>query len=60
MEETIASEPFVGLDYAAVAEPVTFRPVESAFPPVRLLVGVAFGGTPLMDNTLLAEHTRDV
>ncbi len=53
LEETIAAQPLARLDYAAVADPSSFRPVETATGAVRLLLAVCFGSTRLIDNTLL-------
>jgi pantoate--beta-alanine ligase len=53
MQETLASEPLARVDYVAAADPVTFREVEVASGPVRLLLAVFFGETRLIDNRLL-------
>jgi pantoate--beta-alanine ligase len=52
--ETLAREPLVRVDYAAVADPVTFREVDLASGPVRLLLAVFLGETRLIDNRLLS------
>lgn len=53
MEETLAREPLARVDYAAAADAVTFREIEEASGPVRLLLAVFFGETRLIDNRLL-------
>ena len=53
LERTIAEEPLARLDYASVADPATFREVEIAAGPVRLLLAVRVGNTRLIDNLLL-------
>ncbi len=53
MEQTIAAQPLARLDYAAVADPATFRPVATATGPVRLLLAAFLGSTRLIDNALL-------
>jgi pantoate--beta-alanine ligase len=53
MGEILAGEPRARVDYVAAADPVTFREVEVAAGPVRLLLAVCFGTTRLIDNRLL-------
>jgi len=53
MEQTIAREPLARLDYAAVADPLTFRPLDTVAGPCRLLLAVLVGKTRLIDNLLL-------
>jgi pantoate--beta-alanine ligase len=52
--ETLATEPLVRVDYAVVADPATFREVDIARGPVRLLLAVFLGETRLIDNRLLS------
>jgi pantoate--beta-alanine ligase len=51
---TIAEEPLARLDYASAADPASFREVETATGPVRLLLAVRVGNTRLIDNLLLS------
>jgi pantoate--beta-alanine ligase len=53
MEEAIAEQPLARLDYAAVADAVTFRPVETVVGTERLLLAAFLGSTRLIDNALL-------
>jgi pantoate--beta-alanine ligase len=53
MAETLAGEPLARTDYAAAADPGTFREVDVASGPVRLLLAVYVGETRLIDNRLL-------
>jgi len=53
MQETLAREPLAQVDYAAAADPVTFREIQEASGPVRLLLAVFLGETRLIDNRLL-------
>jgi pantoate--beta-alanine ligase len=53
MRKTVEREPLARIDYAAVADPVSFRPVDVAEGPVRLLLAVYVGETRLIDNLLL-------
>jgi pantoate--beta-alanine ligase len=53
MTDTLTAEPRARVDYVAVADPVTFREVDVAHGPVRLLLAVRFGQTRLIDNRLL-------
>jgi len=53
MTETLGGEPLARTDYAAVADPATFREVDVASGPVRLLLAVHIGRTRLIDNRLL-------
>jgi pantothenate synthetase len=43
----------VRIDYASAADPVSFREVDVAGGPVRLLLAVYVGATRLIDNCLL-------
>ena len=51
--EVLSREPLARVDYAAVADAATFREVDVATSPVRLLLAVFFGETRLIDNRLL-------
>jgi len=53
MLRTLAGEPLARVDYAAVADPSSFREVDVADGPVRLLLAVYVGETRLIDNLLL-------
>ena len=53
MRKTLEGEPLARVDYAAVADPATFREVDVAHGPVRLLLAVYLGRTRLIDNLLL-------
>jgi pantothenate synthetase len=53
MAETLAGEPLARTDYAAAADSGTFREVDVASGPVRLLLAVCVGETRLIDNRLL-------
>jgi pantoate--beta-alanine ligase len=53
METTLAAEPLARTDYAAAADPVTFRAIQQATGRVHLLLAVFFGKTRLIDNRLL-------
>ena len=54
MRNTLRSEPLARVDYAAVADPASFREVvDVADGPVRLLLAVHVGETRLIDNLLL-------
>ena len=59
MAGTLAGEPLARTDYAAVADPATFRPVALATGPVRLLLAVHVGRTRLVDNRLLEPPAED-
>jgi len=54
MKTTLQREALARVDYAAVADPVSFRAVDVAEGPVRLLLAVYVGETRLIDNLLLA------
>ena len=54
MVEVLDREPLARTDYAVAADPDTFRPVDRAAGPVRLLLAVFIGKTRLIDNRLLA------
>jgi pantoate--beta-alanine ligase len=53
MTRTVAGEPLAKVDYASVADPGTFREIDVATGPVRLLLAVQVGSTRLIDNLLL-------
>jgi pantoate--beta-alanine ligase len=53
MLRTLAGEPLARVDYAAVADPASFREVDVADGPVRLLLAAYVGETRLIDNLLL-------
>jgi pantoate--beta-alanine ligase len=53
MKSTLQGEPLARVDYAAVADPASFREVDVADRPVRLLLAVYVGETRLIDNLLL-------
>jgi pantoate--beta-alanine ligase len=53
MRATLDAEPLARTDYAAAADPVTFREVDRATGAVHLLLAVFFGETRLIDNRLL-------
>ena len=53
MLEILGREPLARLDYAAVADPATFRELGVASGPARLLLAVFLGRTRLIDNRLL-------
>jgi pantoate--beta-alanine ligase len=53
MTRTLQREPLARVDYAAVADPASFREVDLAQGPVRLLLAVYIGETRLIDNLLL-------
>ncbi len=53
MEEALSGEALARVDYAAVADPTSFRAVEVAAGPVLLLLAVFVGSTRLIDNRRL-------
>jgi pantoate--beta-alanine ligase len=53
MRRTLEREPLARVDYAAVADPTSFREVDVADGPVRLVLAVYVGETRLIDNLLL-------
>ncbi len=53
LRQAIAAEPLVRLDYASVADPLTFREVAWASGPVLLLLAAHVGRTRLIDNRRL-------
>jgi pantoate--beta-alanine ligase len=53
MQEAVASEPLVCLDYAEVRDPTTFLPLETLRAPALLLIAATIGATRLIDNFLL-------
>ena len=53
MRTTLEREPLARVDYAAVADPASFREIDAAEGPVRLLLAVYVGATRLIDNSLL-------
>ncbi|HEX6972338.1 MAG TPA: pantoate--beta-alanine ligase, partial [Limnochordia bacterium] len=53
MREIIDQEPLAVLDYAVVADPETFAPVERLDGPALALLAVRIGGTRLIDNVRL-------
>ncbi len=53
MRRTLQGEPLARVDYAAVADPASFREIDVADGPVRLLLAVYVGETRLIDNLLL-------
>jgi pantoate--beta-alanine ligase len=53
MRRTLQGEPLAKIDYAAVADPATFREADMAQGPLRLLLAVHVGETRLIDNLLL-------
>jgi pantoate--beta-alanine ligase len=53
MRRAIAAEPLVRLDYASVADPLTFREVSGASGSLLLLLAAHVGRTRLIDNRLL-------
>jgi pantoate--beta-alanine ligase len=53
MSERIAATPGAVLDYAAVVDADTLTPVQRLDRPTLLALAVKFGGTRLIDNTLL-------
>jgi pantoate--beta-alanine ligase len=53
MRSTLRGEPLARVDYAAVVHPASFREIEVATGPVRLLLAVHLGETRLIDNLLL-------
>jgi pantoate--beta-alanine ligase len=53
MGDRIAATPGATLDYAAVVDPDTFRPVARIQGPVLLALAVKFGTTRLIDNRLV-------
>lgn len=60
MQEVVASEPLVTLDYAEVRDPGSFLPLEDLQAPALLLIAAAAGSTRLIDNFLLrADGTWD-
>jgi pantoate--beta-alanine ligase len=52
----IASAPLARLDYAALVDAETLVPVERLGEPAILALAVFFGGTRLIDNTVLLPH----
>jgi pantoate--beta-alanine ligase len=54
MVEVLGREPLARSDYAVAADPESFRPVDQAQGPVRLLLAVFVGKTRLIDNLLLS------
>ncbi len=53
MRRTLQGEPLARVDYAAAADPASFREIDVADGPVRLLLAVYVGETRLIDNLLL-------
>jgi pantoate--beta-alanine ligase len=53
MAATLATEPRVRVDYVSVADPETFREVETAAGPVHLLLAAFVGKARLIDNRRL-------
>ena len=51
--EEMAREPLARLDYAAIVDPDTLLPVETAARPTLAAVAAFFGGTRLIDNLVL-------
>ncbi|BDZ45186.1 hypothetical protein GCM10025866_10950 [Naasia aerilata] len=50
-QSALMGEPLVKLDYLAVVDPATFRPVDDGFRgPVRILIAATVDGTRLIDN----------
>jgi pantoate--beta-alanine ligase len=60
METNLATEPLARTDYAAAADPVTFREILEATDRVRLLLAVFFGRTRLIDNRLLEPEAPPI
>jgi pantoate--beta-alanine ligase len=54
MAERVAATPGAALDYAAVVDPDTLKPVVRIQGPVLLALAVRFGPTRLIDNRLVA------
>ena len=54
MRAVFAAEPGAKLEYAAIVEALTLRPVTRAEPGSVALVAARVGGTRLIDNTILA------
>jgi pantoate--beta-alanine ligase len=54
MAEVLGREPLARTDYAVAADPESFRSLDEARGPVRLLLAVFIGKTRLIDNLLLA------
>lgn len=53
MRGVLQTEPLARIDYAAVADPASFREVDRAEGAVRVLLAVYIGETRLIDNRLL-------
>ena len=53
MAATLATEPLARVDYVSVADPDTFREVETASGPVHLLLAAFVGKARLIDNRRL-------
>ena len=53
MVDVIEAEPLAQLDYAAIVDPRSFRPIESFHFPALAVLAVRFGATRLIDNLLL-------
>ncbi|MBN1152722.1 MAG: pantoate--beta-alanine ligase [Dehalococcoidia bacterium] len=53
MVDIIEAEPLAQLDYAALVDPESFRPVESLDTPVLAVLAVRLGTTRLIDNMLI-------
>jgi pantoate--beta-alanine ligase len=53
MQQVVAGEPLVRLDYVDVRDPGTFLPLEHLRAPALLLIAAFLGSTRLIDNVLL-------
>jgi pantoate--beta-alanine ligase len=56
--QVIESEPGARLDYAAVVDPVDFRPVAEAHPGTRVMVAAKIEAVRLIDTALLGSPPR--
>src|SRR5574337_895423 len=59
MRAMIEAEPLARLDYVALCDPETLKPLDRIEGPTLLALAVRFGGTRLIDNSLIRseEHT---
>jgi pantoate--beta-alanine ligase len=53
--EVVAAEPLARVDYVALADPDSLRPVERIAGPTLLALAVWFGNTRLIDNSILGR-----
>jgi len=58
LRESLASEPAVGVEYAAIVDPDTFQPVDRVESVALAIVAARVGATRLIDNVVLERRDR--